>query len=107
MSGEGKIRAFINDEIRELIPSFFQNTWEEVQSLHNAIVNGDYDEIRRLGHSIKGASAGYGFEDLSEKGRFIETAAAERKTPDELTELLQDIVWYLENVEVVYGFYDE
>lgn len=103
--GEG-IKALIDSELRELIPMFFQNTWDEVKSLHQAIVSGDYDEIRRLGHSIKGASAGYGFNDLSEKGRIIESAAKEQKTPDELTELLQDLISYLENVEVVYVLYD-
>ncbi len=106
MNPKEKEKAHINIELKDLIPIFFENTWEDVRSLQDAIEKEDYREIKRLGHSIKGASAGYGFKDLSRKGLSIENAAANFETMTDISGLVQDLVSYIENVEVVYVSYD-
>lgn len=102
MNLKEKAKALVNSELKELIPIFFENTWEDVRALQNAAENEDYREIKRLGHSIKGASAGYGFRELSDKGRAIENAAANYDAVAEISQLIQDLVFYIENVEIVY-----
>ena len=106
MSSKEKQKAHVNIELKDLIPIFFENTWEDVRSLQDAMEKEDYREIKRLGHSIKGASAGYGFRDLSRKGLVIENAAANFEDMVEISRLVQDLVSYIENVDVVYVSYD-
>ena len=101
-----KKKALVNIELKDLIPIFFENTWEDVRSLQDAMEREDYREIKRHGHSIKGASAGYGFKDLAKKGLEIENAAANFDDMEEISRLVQDLVSYIENVEVVFVSYD-
>jgi len=62
---------------------------------------GNYDEIRLLGHRMKGTGGSYGFDAISDIGEMIETAslAADRETIRVQLQRLED---YLQRVSVVY-----
>ncbi len=90
----------INAEIRELIPGFLKNTQEEISSLRDAVSEKNYEMIRRLGHRIKGACLCYGFEEMGEIGRQIESAG--KDDLQSVQSLVNEIASYMDHVEIVY-----
>ena len=102
MSKAEKNLAYIDSELEELIPMFFENTREEIHALQNALEQEDYETLRRLGHSIKGASRGYGFEKMGDLGLTIENAAKEKQSIEELQRLLNELITHRDTVDVVY-----
>lgn len=88
-------------DLADLIPSFMGNRRKELETLRTALAESNFEELRRLGHRMKGAGSSYGFELVSTIGKAIEDAA---KQSDSATiasnlETYQD---YLAKVEIVY-----
>ncbi|MCP4351465.1 MAG: Hpt domain-containing protein [Desulfobacterales bacterium] len=102
-----KTIAYIDAELEEIIPMFFEQTWEDIQSVKDALEKGDYETLERLGHSIKGASLGYGFEEMGKIGKAIEEAAGDNKSLDEIRILVNNLIIHTDNVEVIYKVPDE
>ena len=67
--------AYVNAELKELIPRFFKSLQSDIETLQQAVKVGNIPEIQRVGHNIKGAGQGYGFEALGILGQRIEEAA--------------------------------
>ncbi len=86
-------------ELRDLIPRFLANRRSEVERLRQSVARGDFDEARRIGHILKGAGGGYGFDEITRIGAEIERHAAAREDVRGLVEALGE---YLERVEVVF-----
>jgi HPt (histidine-containing phosphotransfer) domain-containing protein len=91
----------INAEIQDLIPGFLDHRQHDIQILNCAMGTGDFDLIRTLGHRMRGAGGGYGFQMISTIGQAIEGAAHSKNMPEIATqiEMLTD---YLDRIEVVY-----
>lgn len=94
--------AYIDSELEEIIPMFFENTQEDIQTLQGALDKADYETVKRLGHSIKGASLGYGFDEMGRLGLAIENAAGENKSREDIQRLVDALVSHVNTVEVVY-----
>jgi hypothetical protein len=65
-----------------------------------ALQRDDFEQIRTLGHNMKGAGQGYGFPEITNFGRLIEEASSAcegAKVHGQITALSQ----YLSRVEVV------
>lgn len=97
----GKIIVTIDSELEDLIPGFLKSREKDIETVRECLGANDFETIRRLGHSLKGNGAGYGFDDLSVIGRQLEQAAAEQ-SPDDVTGVLEAMASYLERVEVVF-----
>lgn len=93
---------YINSDLKELIPSFFSNTREEINKLKDAVSRSDFGTIERMGHSIKGSSYGYGFNHMGLIGLQIEKAARDMHGRSKLPELLRQLIEYTDKVQVVY-----
>ena len=61
--------------LTELIPQYFALCRRDLQNLRAALDEKQFDQIRVLGHNLKGSGGAYGFPGLSEIGARIETAA--------------------------------
>jgi len=90
----------IDPGIEDLVPGFLANRARDVESLRSLLVQGDFAAIRIIGHSMKGAGGGYGFDLITELGAGIESAAlaADRGAIDALTSELAE---YLARVKPV------
>ena len=96
-----KIVVDIDSDIEDLIPGFLENRQEDVKSIYDALEKEDYETIRILGHSMKGAGGGYGFDEITDIGRSIEESA-EGKNPEEVKKWVINLSNYLDRVEIVY-----
>ena len=72
---EDKIIVNIDPDLEDLIPTFLQNRHNDIDSMRTALTEDNFDTIRIIGHSMKGAGGGYGFDPITEIGGEIEHAA--------------------------------
>jgi len=98
---ENKIIVLIDFELEDLIPGFLNNRRQDVFKLEAALADGDYDTIRIIGHSMKGAGGGYGFDTITDIGQALEAAAIE-KNAQTLKDQIRILTHYLEHLEVRY-----
>lgn len=96
------IIVHIDPDLEDLIPGFLANRQRDVASLQALVEKEDYPAIRIIGHSMKGAGGGYGFDPITDFGDRIEVAAlqANEQSIRELTAQLAD---YLARVKPVFG----
>lgn len=71
------IIVHIDPELEDLIPGFLVNRARDVESLRALVADADWTAVRIIGHSMKGAGGGYGFDPITELGGVIESAALE------------------------------
>ncbi len=96
-----KIVVNVDSDIEDLIPGFLENRQQDVKSIYDALEKEDYETIRILGHSMKGAGGGYGFDEITDIGRSIEESA-EGKNQEEIKKWVINLSNYLDRVEIVY-----
>jgi hypothetical protein len=96
-----RILIHVDPEIRDLIPGFLENRYNDVLSMRAALQRGDYEAIRVLGHSMKGVGGGYGFDGITDIGAVIEKSAKAQDT-QEISRQIEELASYLRRVEVVY-----
>ncbi|MFK7776877.1 MAG: Hpt domain-containing protein [Gimesia sp.] len=73
------IRSIFSDDedFLELIEMFVDGIEEKIAFLRDASTSDQVEELKVLAHQLKGASAGYGFEDLSQIAAELEIACKE------------------------------
>ncbi|MBN2255061.1 MAG: Hpt domain-containing protein [Deltaproteobacteria bacterium] len=103
MKEEEKIVVHADIDLEDLIPGFLENRRKDIIEIESLLASDDYETIQRLGHSMKGAGGGYGFDEITEIGSRIENAAKEGKA-DEILRQAGELLRYLENIEVVYEY---
>ncbi len=91
----------VDKELAELIPQFIKNRADDIKSLRERLLKGDYELIERIGHGMKGAGGGFGFDGITEIGARIEKAA-KNKNFDETQKEIEGLSDYMKNLEVVY-----
>jgi HPt (histidine-containing phosphotransfer) domain-containing protein len=87
-------------EIAELIPGFLENRRKDIAAMLDAVQRGDFETVRVLGHSMKGAGGGYGFDAITEIGAALEQAAKQRNAA-EIRNRVNELSSYLDRVEVI------
>lgn len=97
----GSITVLIDSELEDLIPGFIQSRHNDIKALQFAVESGDFETVERLGHSMKGNGAGYGFEGISAIGAALEMAGKEKNGPKSLDQIA-NLDLYLSNVVVVF-----
>ena len=96
-----KVVVHVDSDIEELIPGFLANRQDDIKSILGALEQNDYETVKILGHSMKGAGGGYGFDEITEIGRFLELAAKEGDA-QEIKLKTNDLSDYLERIEIVF-----
>src|SRR5206468_4302466 len=73
---------------------------KDIAAMLDAVQRGDFETVRVLGHSMKGAGGGYGFDAITEIGAALEQAAKQRNAA-EIRNRVQELSRYLDRVEVI------
>jgi HPt (histidine-containing phosphotransfer) domain-containing protein len=68
-------KVIVAKDLEDLIPAFMGNRHKEVDSLQVALAAADFDQLRQLGHRMRGVGNSYGFEKVSVIGERIEDSA--------------------------------
>ena len=101
-TGKGeRIIVHVDEEIEDLIPGFLDNRRKDINALQEALAKGDYEAVRTLGHAMKGAGGGYGFDTITVIGSSLENAAKQNNT-EEIRKRINELSDYLERVEVIH-----
>ena len=98
---EAKIIVHVDPDIADLIPGFLENRHKDIKTIGEALAQGDFETIRFLGHSMKGAGGSYGFDAITDVGRSLEQAAIAQDT-GRIKKSLLELFAYLDSIEVVY-----
>ena len=95
------ITVTVAKDLEDLVPTFMKNRAKELDALRAALAAGDFEQMRQLGHRMKGVGNSYGFEKVSLLGKQIEDGA---KAGDRggLDAQLADYADYLARVQIVY-----
>ena len=98
---EPTIAVTVAKDLEDLIPTFMKNRSKELETLRAALAAGDLEQMRQLGHRMKGVGNSYGFEQVSTLGRQIEDGA---KAGDRaaLEARIAEYTDYLARVQIVY-----
>ncbi len=75
------------DDLKGLISSFINDTPKLLSDLHHALDTGDYELLRRAGHTLKSSCRDFGASRLAQLGKQLETLGKD-KTIDGAAELL-------------------
>ena len=67
-----------NQKFRDIIEKFIVRMREQLTTMESAWRKGDYAELKKLGHWLKGSSGTVGFNDLVVPGRQLEQHAVEQ-----------------------------
>ncbi|MEK6244593.1 MAG: Hpt domain-containing protein, partial [Pseudomonadota bacterium] len=88
-------------DLEDLIPTFMKNRHQELKTLRAALAAGDMEQLRQLGHRMKGVGSSYGFEHVSVLGKQIEDGAKATDLPG-LEASIVEYTGYLARVKIVY-----
>ena len=97
----GRVRVRVNSSLAELVPRFLENRRRDVATIAAALKHADYENVRILGHNMKGTGAGYGLNRITEIGASLEQAAG-RREPEEIRARAAELARYLDGLHVEY-----
>jgi HPt (histidine-containing phosphotransfer) domain-containing protein len=68
-------KVTVAKDLEDLIPVFMKNRHKELDALRTALAAADFEQLRQLGHRMKGVGNSYGFAHVSTLGKYIEDGA--------------------------------
>ena len=95
------ITVTVAKDLEDLIPTFMANRSKELATLRTALGTGDMEQLRQLGHRMKGVGNSYGFELISTLGKQIEDGAKAKDLPG-IGARIEEYTDYLARVKIVY-----
>jgi HPt (histidine-containing phosphotransfer) domain-containing protein len=76
--GDDAYKVKVAKDLEDLIPVFLSNRKKELDSLRSALAAADFEQLRQVGHRMRGVGNSYGFERVSSLGKQIEDGARSR-----------------------------
>ena len=98
---ERSLRVTVDRDLEDLIPVFLQNRKKELDTLRVALASADFEQLRQLGHRMKGVGHSYGFDHVSTLGKYIEDGARSGDRAS-LEATITEYADYLSKVQIVY-----
>ena len=98
---EDAYKVTVAKDLEDLIPVFLKNRAKEVDSLRIALAAADFEQLRQIGHRMKGVGTSYGFPQVSGFGKSVEDGArsGDRNSLDACVRQYAD---FLEKVQITY-----
>ncbi|WP_216831856.1 Hpt domain-containing protein [Alkalihalobacterium elongatum] len=95
------IQISIDKDLEDLIPGFLENRKNDIKTMQLAVEEGDFNQIRMIGHRMKGFGSGYGFDFITELGKRLEEAAKEENI-QKIGIYITELINYLEQIEITF-----
>ena len=87
---------FDDDEWAEMQEMYLNHTFKELKTIKENIASATFDSLRTFGHNIKGSGGMYGFNEITEMGATIESAAKEENM-DQIKSKLDTLETFLKS----------
>ena len=100
VGGSEPIRVKVDPDLADLIPGYIEKRRQDVGKAEKLLQAGQFEELRSIGHKIKGSGGGYGFSGLSEIGAALENAA-KAVDGEQIKITLSKLQNYLERLEII------
>ena len=88
-------------DLEDLVPVFMSNRKKELDTLRVALASADFEQLRQLGHRMKGVGNSYGFNHVSTLGKYIEDGARSGDRAG-LEARIAEYADYLSKVQIAY-----
>jgi HPt (histidine-containing phosphotransfer) domain-containing protein len=98
---EDDCKVTVAKDLEDLIPVFMKNRHKELEALRVALVAADFEQLRQLGHRMKGVGNSYGFAHVSVLGKYIEDGARSGDRAA-LQATISEYHEYLSKVQIAY-----
>jgi HPt (histidine-containing phosphotransfer) domain-containing protein len=98
---QSEYKVTVARDLEDLIPVFIKNRHKELDTLRVALASADFEQLRQLGHRMKGVGISYGFDHVSTLGKYIEEGARSGDRAS-LDSRIREYADYLAKVEIVY-----
>ncbi|HEU5176881.1 MAG TPA: Hpt domain-containing protein [Burkholderiales bacterium] len=98
---ENDCKVIVAKDLEDLIPVFMRNRHKELDSLRVALAAADFEQLRQLGHRMKGVGNSYGFTHVSTLGKHIEDGARSGDRAS-LQARISEYEEYLSKVQITY-----
>jgi CheY-like chemotaxis protein len=96
--GDDTVRP--DPEIAPLVPEFLENRRNDITRVNALIAGADWDDVRSLGHKMKGTGRGYGFARITEIGGALEQAGM-NEDAEAARHAVEALQRYLDRVRVL------
>ena len=96
------IRSQYEDDadMLDLVREFASDLPSRVRCLEELLAQGDFEELERMAHQLKGAGGGYGFPQITETAAALEQAVKSGGTDSEIKDSAADLTQTMRSVEV-------
>ena len=94
-------KVTVAKDLADLIPVFMKNRHKELDALRVALAAADFEQLRQLGHRMKGVGNSYGFTHVSTLGKYIEDGARSGDRAS-LQARISEYEEYLSKVQITY-----
>jgi PAS domain S-box-containing protein len=92
--------AFATDaKFLQMTRDYARSLPQQMQECHTALEQGNWGQLQKLVHSMKGTAGMYGYMTLSETAALLDQAISERQDPQLLTELLEEMTHIVAAIE--------
>lgn len=91
----------VDKDLQDLMSNFIQNRINDLSSIESFVKEGNFSEARRYAHIIAGVAGGYGFAELGEYGREIESLI-ESKNSTKILSMVSELKVYMTIVNISY-----
>jgi len=91
----------IDKELEEIVPAFMNARNKDIELLKNFFAEKNYEEIRSIGHKVKGTAGSYEFMGLSEIGGKMEKAATDHDDAS-LEKLIVEYEDHVSQIQIKY-----
>jgi histidine phosphotransfer protein HptB len=98
---ENDCKVIVQKDLEDLIPVFMRNRHKELEALGVALAAADFEQLRQLGHRMKGVGNSYGFTHISTLGKYIEDGARSGDRAS-LQARISEYEEYLSKVQITY-----
>jgi len=88
-------------DLEDLIPMFMLNRKKEIENLRAALAASNFEEMRQIGHRMKGSGRSYGFAEVSELGKRIEDGAR-GADGSAIAACIEEYADYLDKIVITY-----
>jgi len=97
----GQTAVEIDGELISIVPEYLENRHRDCAEIERLLDSGGMEAIRVIGHRMKGSGGSFGFDEISDIGEALESAAQVADV-DGIRSAVDHLEGYLSRVSVTY-----